>query len=101
MDGVAVNNEAYSGIKCGDLDDRRRYLDNLQKIVDEGKKQKEGMLKTHYSVGWHWGQCDDHPSKFDWNNKNATASIHMIDIFDEVDVQVYFQNNKSFKPYNY
>ena len=90
-----MNNEAYSGIKCGDLDDRRRYLDNLQRVVDEGKKQKEGVIQTHYSVGWHWGQCDDHPSVFEWNNKNATASIHMIDIFDEVDVQVYFQTSQS------
>ena len=89
IDGVAVNNEAYSGVKCSALEDRRKYLDNLQRVVEEAKKQKDGVLQTHYSVGWHWGQCDDQPSVFEWNNKNATASIHMIDIFDEVDVQVH------------
>ena len=88
IDGVAVNNEAYSGIKCGSLEDRRKYLNNLQRVVQEANKQKDGMLQTHYSVGWHWGQCDDKASVYEWNHKNATASVHMIDIFDEVDVQV-------------
>ena len=80
------------------MEDRRRYLDNLQRVVEEAKKQKEGVLQTHYSVGWHWGQCDDQPSIFEWNNKNASASIHMIDIFDDIDVQVFFesQNRLSF-----
>jgi len=90
IDGVAVNNEAYSGVKCGDLEDRRKYLDNLQRVAEEAKKQKDRVLQTHYSVGWHWGQCDDQPSVFEWNNKNATASIHMINIFDEVDVQAAY-----------
>ena len=97
FDGVAVNNEAYGGIKCSDILERTTYLDNLQKIVDEADKQIQGKLLTHYSIGWHWGICDDInfvPDLFPWNGKNASANIHMIDIFDDVDVQVMIGGRK-------
>ena len=94
FDGVAVNNEAYGGIKCSDILERTTYLDNLQKIVDEADKQKQGKLLTHYSIGWHWGICDDTPDLFLWNGKNGSANIHMIDIFDDVVVQVMIGGRK-------
>ena len=89
---MAVNNEAYADIKCGDIIDRTTYLDNLKKVVDEADKQMQGKLLTHYSMSWHWGLCDDSPDLFPWNGKNVSASIHMIDIFDDVDVQVMYIN---------
>ncbi|XP_053382880.1 uncharacterized protein LOC123540279 isoform X2 [Mercenaria mercenaria] len=88
FDGVAVNNEAYAGIKCGDLSDRLLYLDNLQKIVTEARKQVNGILLTHFSVGWHWGQCDGSASLMTWNGTTSDVNHHMIDIFDSIDVQV-------------
>lgn len=88
FDGVATNNEAYAQIKCGDMTARLTYLDNLQKIVTEARKQTHGTLLTHYSVSWHWGQCNGSPSMMTWNGKTSDVSHHMIDIFDSIDVQV-------------
>lgn len=88
FDGIATNNEAYADIKCGNMDERLRYLDNLQKIVTEARKQVHGKLMTHYSVSWHWGRCSGSASMMTWNGKTSDANHHMIDIFDSVDVQV-------------
>ncbi|XP_053382879.1 uncharacterized protein LOC123540278 [Mercenaria mercenaria] len=88
FDGVATNNEAYAGIKCGNINERLKYLDNLEKIVTEARKQVKGTLLTHYSVSWHWGRCHGKMSNMTWKGKTTDVSRHMIDIFDSIDVQV-------------
>lgn len=89
FDGVAVNNEAYAAIKCSsDLNQRTTYLDRLQEIHDGAQKQRHGRLLTHFSVSWHWGQCNGQSQPFLWRGKTSDASHHMIDIFDSIDVQV-------------
>lgn len=87
FDGVATNNEYYANIKCGDMQERLNYLDNLKQITVEAAKQAHGTLLTHYSVSWHWGQCSSH-RMMTWSGKTSDAVHHMIDIFDSVDVQV-------------
>ncbi|KAL3890002.1 hypothetical protein ACJMK2_002344 [Sinanodonta woodiana] len=88
IDGVAVNNEAYAGIKCSDNTTRTTYLNNLNTIKTEAALQLNGTLLTHYSVGWHWGLCNDLHDPITFNGKTADAVVHMIDIFNSVDVQV-------------
>lgn len=88
FDGIATNNEAYATIKCGNMNERLKYLDNLQAIVTEARKQKHGVLLTHYSVSWHWGICHGVVSNMTWNGKTSDVTHHMIDIFDSIDVQV-------------
>lgn len=88
LDGVATNNEKYAEIKCADDVTRVRYLDNLKNIVTEARKQRQGTLLTHYSVSWHWGKCTGGNNMITWNHKTQNASLHMIDIFDSIDVQV-------------
>lgn len=90
FDGVAVNNEAYAGIKCGSMEDRVKYLDNLQEIVTNARKQVDGVLLTHYSVGWHWGRCNSSASLMSWNGNEIDFNNHAIDIFDSIDVQVMY-----------
>lgn len=93
FDGVAVNNEAYAAIKCSsDLNQRTTYLDRLQEIHDGAQKQRHGRLLTHFSVSWHWGQCNGQSQPFLWRGKTSDASHHMIDIFDSIDVQVNWFN---------
>ncbi|KAL3891730.1 hypothetical protein ACJMK2_003979 [Sinanodonta woodiana] len=90
IDGVAINNEAYAGIKCTDDIPRKTYLTNLHNIKVEASKQVTGSLPVHYSISWHWGHCDTNVAleNFTWNGKTANAAVHMIDIFDSIDVQV-------------
>lgn len=88
FDGVAVNNEKYGTIKCDDLYTRQGYLNNLQQITIEAAKQINGRLRTHYSMGWHWGRCGGTADPFIWNGSIKPANHHMIDIFDSIDVQV-------------
>ena len=83
---MAVNNEAYSSIKCKDDVTRIRYLDNLKNVVIEARNQTKGKLLTHYSVSWNWGQCGN--GRLTWNNRTQNVINHMIDIFDSIDVQV-------------
>ena len=91
FDGVAVNNEAYGSIKCSsNIAKRKKYLDNLKKTVEEARKQKNGKLLTHYSMAWHW-DCNE--LRLKWNGKDASANIHMIDIFDSFDIQVCIYNS--------
>ena len=88
FDGVAVSNNAYAGIKCADDATRTSYLDKLNVIQNEAQKQTSGKLLTHFSISWHWGLCSDADSMIDWKGTHATATQHMIDIFDSVDIQV-------------
>ncbi|WAR03483.1 hypothetical protein MAR_010041, partial [Mya arenaria] len=88
FDGVAVNNEAYAGIKCNSDAERTQYLDALAEIAVEAEKQTNGHLLTHYSMGWHWGICDGAPSAITWRGNTYNANHHMIDIFNSTDVQV-------------
>ncbi|XP_052801956.1 uncharacterized protein LOC128232447 isoform X2 [Mya arenaria] len=88
FDGVAVNNEAYAGIKCKSDAERTQYLHALAEITLEAGKQTNGRLLTHYSMGWHWGICDGAPSDITWRGNTYNANHHMIDIFDSTDVQV-------------
>ena len=89
FDGVAVNNEAYSHIKChSGVVEQRKYLQNLNMIKTEAMKQLYGHLLTHFSVGYHWGHCGGTPKMITYNGKSQEATRHMIDIFDSVDVQV-------------
>ncbi|XP_013380583.1 uncharacterized protein LOC106151742 isoform X1 [Lingula anatina] len=94
FDGIAVNNEAFSKIKCGKEKPIKTYLDNLMAVKKEAKKQANGVLKTHYSIGWHWGlQCSTGPATsrlISWGGKRAKVTTHMIDIFDSVDAQVAY-----------
>ncbi|KAH3877260.1 hypothetical protein DPMN_001122, partial [Dreissena polymorpha] len=87
FDGVAINNEAYAGIKCGSDAERILYLERLREITSEAGKQTHGRLLTHYSMSWHWGQCHGAPSNITWNGHTYDVSHHMIDIFDSTDVQ--------------
>lgn len=88
FDGVAVNNEAWGGIKCTSPTAELAYLDDLQSVADAADLQVTGDLATHYSIGWHWGQCDGTDTDILWSGKSQPATHHMIDIFDSVDVQV-------------
>ena len=85
MDGVAVNNEAYSGIKCDEDSVRIDHLEKLKNITTEAGDQ----LLTHFSIGWHWGKCDGALDNFTWNGKTQDANRHMIDLFDTTDIQVH------------
>ncbi|KAL5013216.1 hypothetical protein ScPMuIL_007486 [Solemya velum] len=88
FDGFAVNNEAYSQIKNADNATQAAYLDNLMNIVVAARKQVHGHLPVHYSIGWHWGQREGSPNIIHWQRKSQQSTMHMIDIFDSVDVQV-------------
>ncbi len=88
FDGIAVNNEAWSSIKCTTPPAEQAYLDDLQAVVDAADLQVTGTLETHYSIGWHWGQCGGVDTDVDWNGTMKPATHHMIDIFDTVDVQI-------------
>ncbi|XP_035670169.1 uncharacterized protein LOC118411789 [Branchiostoma floridae] len=58
--GVATNNEAFSHVKCGTPLEKTDYLQNLDNIRAEARKQTTGHLKVHYSMSWHWGRACDH-----------------------------------------
>ncbi|KAK3087880.1 hypothetical protein FSP39_011909 [Pinctada imbricata] len=87
FDGVAVNNEAFTQIKCGNDVIRTSFLDKLQEIRNEAAKQKNGKLYTHYSVSWNWGLCQNKLDDIHWHNSIKPAPWHMIDIFDSIDIQ--------------
>ncbi|CAH1775282.1 unnamed protein product [Owenia fusiformis] len=92
FDGVAVNNEAFASIKCED-EETVVYLSRLNEIAEAAKLQQSGILKVHYSIGWHWGRnCDDttQDNSVLWNGIFQKVTRHMIDIFDSVDAQVAF-----------
>ena len=43
-------------------------------------------LKTHYSVGWHWFTGGN----LTFNGASKNVLMHMIDIFDSIDVQTAY-----------
>ncbi|CAH1246280.1 Hypp7694 [Branchiostoma lanceolatum] len=90
--GVATNNEAFTHVKCGTPLEKVNYLQNLDNIRAEARKQTTGHLKVHYSMSWHWGRACDHVTDnvVLWNGKDQKITRHMIDIFDSVDVQVAY-----------
>ena len=88
IDGVAVNNEHYSGIHDAVVSVRTDHLTKLDEIRTEAAKQADGTLLTHFSVGWWWSKVSGNLDYFTWNGNNRTAGEHMIDIFNSVDVQV-------------
>ncbi|MCP3978518.1 MAG: hypothetical protein GY716_04170 [bacterium] len=92
FDGVAINNEAYGPLKCAAESVQQDYLENLQAAQDAAQLQVTGDLLTHYSIGWHWGECDDVMIDIDWEGSIQPATHHMIDIFDSVDVQIATTN---------
>ncbi|RLE22095.1 MAG: hypothetical protein DRJ50_08200, partial [Actinobacteria bacterium] len=92
FDGVAVNNEAWSDVKCTSVVAEQDYLDNLQVIADEAALQVSAPLATHYSIGWKWSFCDSSEVTVDWDGTVQPATYHMIDIFDSIDVQVAYVN---------
>jgi len=80
LDGVAVNNEDFD--KYGSQQEKLEYLENLSKIaVNAGSE-----LKTHYSVGWHWFTGGN----LTFNGATKNVLMHMIDIFDSIDVQTAY-----------
>lgn len=88
FDGVAVNNENYN--KGWTQTQMVTYLNNLNGIRVEARKQlPAGSLKTHFSVGWHWGKNEGGEDiGVSWNGKFQPIMRHFIDIFDNLDVQV-------------
>lgn len=56
-------------------------------IKTEAMKQVHDHLLTHDSVSWHWGRCGSTRKLITYNGKTQDAVIHMIDIFDSIDVQ--------------
>ena len=90
FDGLAVNNEAYDR-SWSDLQ-AIQYLDYLRDLHIEASAYG---LRTHYSIGWHWGR-EGTPSSTEeriitWNGLSANVTEHMVRIFDSVDIQVRFQ----------
>jgi len=86
FDGVAVNNEAF--VKCCDdsCDDDHavQFLRNMKET-----KRNAFPLPFHFSISWHWGECSpDRPFKITLDGVTKSATEHMIDIVDSVDVQV-------------
>ena len=57
FDGVAVNNEYYTQIKCGGdaatAAERSAFLDGLYNTT-----RNAGILPVHMSLALHWGQCN-------------------------------------------
>ncbi|XP_055996266.1 uncharacterized protein LOC125645608 isoform X3 [Ostrea edulis] len=89
FDGVAVNNEAYNKVKSsGDVSIVTLYLDRLQEVHLQARKQVRDRLLTHYSIGWHWGRRNGETQIIPWRGKSVDVLHHMIDIFDSIDVQV-------------
>lgn len=87
FDGVAVNNEAF--VKC--QADQTAEIAFLQNIANT--KANIGALPLHMSMAWHWGRCSTTgggtvPNTMLFNGAVKTATEHMIDILDSVDVQV-------------
>jgi len=80
LDGVAVNNEDFD--KHGSQEVKVEYLNNLAKIAEYAGSE----LKTHYSVSWNWFTAGD----VTFNNKNQNVLMHMIDIFDSIDMQTAY-----------
>lgn len=89
FDGVAVNNEAYNKVKSSeDVSIVTLYLDRLQEVHLQARKQVRDRLLTHYSIGWHWGRRNGETQIIPWRGKSVDVLHHMIDIFDSIDVQV-------------
>lgn len=88
-----MNNEAFSKkeIKCSRTEEPKvTYLNNLNRISQEAKKQVNGKLLTHYSISWNWGrQCGSQKDNVvTWRGLRQKVNRHMIDIFDSIDTQV-------------
>eukprot|EP00500_Bicosoecida_sp_ms1_P001374 CAMPEP_0203811690 /NCGR_PEP_ID=MMETSP0115-20131106/3711_1 /ASSEMBLY_ACC=CAM_ASM_000227 /TAXON_ID=33651 /ORGANISM="Bicosoecid sp, Strain ms1" /LENGTH=489 /DNA_ID=CAMNT_0050720521 /DNA_START=138 /DNA_END=1604 /DNA_ORIENTATION=+ len=88
FDGIAINNEHFSSIKCvsGAEADMVTFLDDMAEA-----KANAGTLPVHMSLGWHWGWCSVSggvPNDIEWGGVTKKATEHMIDILDSFDVQV-------------
>ena len=85
FDGVAVNNEAF--VKCcDDTCDQSQaltFLENMKRTKDNASP-----LPFHFSIAWHWGDCSKKPFDITLDGITKSATQHMIDIADSVDVQV-------------
>uniref|UniRef100_A0A7S4JU34 Uncharacterized protein n=1 Tax=Odontella aurita TaxID=265563 RepID=A0A7S4JU34_9STRA len=106
FDGVAVNNEHFSSVRCdyqeglgsGEL----TWLDQLYDAT-----QLADPLPLHLSVGWFWSRCTNstdgsyYANEIPWSplyagpNMTKPALQHMYDIVSSVDVQVAHTNPSS------
>jgi len=80
LDGVAVNNEDFA--KHGSEEVKVDYLKNLANIAENAGSE----LKTHYSVSWNWFTAGN----VTFNGKTQNVLMHMIDIFDSIDMQTAY-----------
>jgi len=93
FDGVAINNEHFSTVKC-DANGTEEFL--LTRLHEAKQLCHEGGLELHMSLGWHWGWCsvtDEIPNEIAWAPPGEPpvtrpANEHFIDIADSVDAQV-------------
>ena len=92
FDGIAVNNEVYTSIKCGEdassAAQRAAFLDGLYNTTANA-----GALPVHMSVAWHWSRCDGADFQLSWappgvSPVSKTANQHIIDMVQSVDAQV-------------
>lgn len=98
FDGVAINNEAYTGVKCTA---GAAEADILTRIHEAKVAAHAGGLKLHMSLGWHWGWCSATSSTLTGIPNNVAwappgggpavskpANQHFLDILDSADAQV-------------
>ena len=93
FDGVAINNEHFTSIKC-DADGSEEAL--LDRLWDAKVAAAAGGLPLHMSLGWHWGWCSvgsSIPNTLTWAPPGDTpvakqAHEHFMDVLDSFDVQV-------------
>lgn len=93
FDGVAINNEHFTSIKC-DADGSEEAL--LDRLWDAKLAATAGGLPLHMSLGWHWGWCSVGSAianVITWAPPGDTpvakpANEHFMDVLDSFDVQV-------------
>lgn len=107
FDGVAVNNEHFSSVRCdfqeGAGDGELTWLDQLHDAV-----QLANPLPLHVSAGWAWSRCTNSTdgsyfaNELPWAPPSSAgphvtkpALQHMYDMASSVDVQVAHTNPAS------
>ena len=85
FDGFAVKNDKYT--RSWNDSQIQDYLDKLNEVHTDATA---AGLRTHYSVGWHWGVALGSGAGriVNWNDSSANVTEHMVRIFDSVDIQV-------------
>lgn len=93
LDGIAIDNEYFSSIRCLANGAEEAYLDKLEEARETAHNSG---LPLHVSMTWNWGRCgadNDVDNVVTWGPPGAAAQAkpathHMMDIADSFDVRV-------------